>query len=298
MKSINNMIRRIKWAIKRCLSIGKSSVDFLWFLMRMLSKSRLCNPFVRKYSGTVAVLANGPSLKRLLSGLSAERFPDTDFIVMNFMGAVDAFTRIKPKHYCLADPMFFHPNHKEKEVRQLFSMLNERVDWEMNLYIPKDSMKEFKPFSALSNPHIHLVPLNCIEYKGFECLRYFFYKRGLSMPVVATVAIMAIFVGINSGYCRIDLYGVDHTFFDGMCVDKNNRLCNKETHFYDNGDVELKPILRMDNSQIWKIGEYVKAIGQMFISHDLLASYARHRNVRIVNCTECSMIDSYERSIN
>lgn len=32
------------------------------------------------------------------------------------------------------------------------------------------------------------------------------------MPSVVTVALMAIYVGINSGYSEIDLYGVDHTF--------------------------------------------------------------------------------------
>lgn len=38
------------------------------------------------------------------------------------------------------------------------------------------------------------------------------------MPSVVTVALMAIYVGINSGYSEIDLYGVDHTFFDSLTV--------------------------------------------------------------------------------
>lgn len=288
-------MKRMKKIIKRCFYAGKDSVKFVQFLMEIFFRGKLRNPFNRKYSGKVAVLANGPSLKDVLPKLQSENFSDTDFIVMNFFGLGEMFIRIKPEHYCLADPMFFHSSYKEKEVKNLFSILNEKVDWEMNIYIPKVLMNDFKSFSSLSNSYIRLIPLNFINYKGFECFRYFFYKHGLSMPTAQTVANMAIYVGINSGYHQIDLYGVDHTFFDGMCVDENNRLCNKETHFYDSGEVILKPILNTGNSQVWKIGDYVTAIGKMFISHDLLESYARYRNVHIVNCTKCSLIDSYDR---
>ena len=51
------------------------------------------------------------------------------------------------------------------------------------------------------------------------------------MPIAQTVTNMAIFVGINSGYNQVSLYGVDHTFFDSMCVDKNNRLCKRKLIF-------------------------------------------------------------------
>lgn len=224
------------------------------------------NSFSRRYSGKVAILANGPSLKEVLPKLQMDKFSDTDFIVLNFFGMEAVFTRIKPKHYCLADPMFFHPNHKQKEVRNLFSVLNRNVDWDMNIYTPIGSVDDFKVFSALSNPHIRLVSLNTITYKGFECLRHFFYKHGLSMPLAQTVANMVIYVGTNSGYQQIGLYGVDHTFFDSMCVDGNNRLCNKKTYFYDNGEVLLKPILKSDNFQIWMVGDYVTAIGRMFLA--------------------------------
>lgn len=290
------MKREMKRIVKQCLSVGKDSVRFVLFFMEMLLRSGLHDPFKRKYQGKVAVLANGPSLKGVLPKLQSEEFAGTDFIVMNYFGKEEVFTRIKPKHYCLADPMFFYSGHREKEARSLFSLLNEAVDWDMNLYIPKGSVKYFKSFSALSNPYIHLVPLNIINYKGFECFRNFFYKHGLSMPLVNSVAIMAIFVGINSGYKQIDLYGVDHNFFESIYVNENNQLCNRETHFYDKDEVTLKPILRYENSQVLKVGDYIIGIGGIFIGHDLLAAYAHYRNVRIVNCTECSMIDSYERN--
>ena len=53
-------------------------------------------------------------------------------------------------------------------MRNLFSVLNRNVDWDMNIYTPIGSVDDFKVFSALSNPHIRLVSLNTITYKGFE----------------------------------------------------------------------------------------------------------------------------------
>jgi hypothetical protein len=137
--------------------------------------------------------------------------------------------------------------------------------------------------------------MNCVEYRGYEFLRNIFYKKGLSAPRLQTVANMAIYVGINSGYSEVDLYGADHTFLDSLCVNDKNQLCNRDKHFYDNAAVELKPII-MGDGKVWKIANYLEAISYMFKSHDLLEKYSKSENVKIVNCTKGSMIDSYEKS--
>ena len=94
------MKKKIKRIIKQCLSIGRDSINFAAFLVEMIFKSKLHNSFSRRYSGKVAILANGPSLKEVLPKLQMDK-------VLNFFGMEAVFTRIKPKHYCLADPMFF-----------------------------------------------------------------------------------------------------------------------------------------------------------------------------------------------
>ena len=101
------MKKKIKRIIKQCLSIGRDSINFAAFLVEMIFKSKLHNSFSRRYSGKVSILANGPSLKEVLPKLQMDKFSDTDFIVLNFFGMEAVFTRIKPKHDCLADPMFF-----------------------------------------------------------------------------------------------------------------------------------------------------------------------------------------------
>ena len=295
MKSV---IRRvIKSVVKSAASFLKQTFGFASFLAHLLWRTRgdLRNPIRRACSGKLAVLANGPSLKDVLPRLATDEFKDTDFIAMNFFGLSDVFSRVKPRHYCLADPMFIQRNHNYGRVMGLFDALNKRVDWEMNLYIPAHWRNRFPAFSGLHNSHIHVVPLNTTEYGGYEIFRRYFYRRGLSMPVVDTVALMAIYVGINSGYGEVDLYGVDHTFFDSLTVNSKNQLCRRETHFYDKDKADLKPVLRNDNSMIYRMSDYLESIMKMFKGHDLMAAYAASQGVRVVNCTECSMIDSYER---
>lgn len=270
----------------------KDGISFFFYLLRLIKHRGFSNKLVKDKQGKVAVLANGPSLKEVIPRLTGDEFKDVDFIVLNFFAFDDVFFQIRPQHYCFADPMFFEANHRIEEVRRLFSVL-EKVDWDMILYIPASLYKSFLLFSGLKNHNITITKVNCIDYTGFGCFRNFLYKKNLTIPRVQTVAILAIYIGLCKGYSEVDLYGVDHTFFDSLTVNENNELCNSNSHFYGSGNV--KPILRPDNSEIWKMSDYIEVIMYMFKSHDLLASFANYIDVKVLNCTKISLIDSYER---
>lgn len=284
----------MKNIIKGFLEFVVNGLRFLLFLLKILFHGELKSHIRKTKSGKISVLANGPSLKAVLPNLKGNQFENSDFVVLNFFAETDAFWEIKPQHYCFADPMFYSPNHRKEQVLKLFALLD-KVDWQMNVYVIARRLSDFMNFSGVTNKKLNIIPVNSEDYKGYPSLRNCFYKKGMACPPISTVAIMAIYVAINSGYSDIDLYGVDHTFFDSLCVDENNHLCNRDKHFYDNGEAALKPIIRNDNDQIWKISDYVFAIGMMFKSHDLVADYANYMNVNVVNCTPGSMIDSYTR---
>lgn len=291
MLVLQSMVKKV---IKTSIAFLANSVKFCYFICLVLFKSKLKNHISRQHTGKVAVLANGPSLKGVLPRLNTDEFQNVDFIVLNYFAESNEFWAIKPRHYCFADPMFYGPSHREEQVKNLFQLLA-KVDWPMNLYVIAERCSDFLAFSKLKNESITLVPVNTQQYSGYPSFRNFFYKKGLSCPSLSTVAILAIYVAINSGYGHINLYGVDHTFFDSLCVDDNNRLCNRDKHFYDNGEAVLKPIIRNDNGKVFKISDYVFSIGNMFKSHDLLAAYADYMHVDVINCTPGSMIDSYKR---
>lgn len=271
----------------------KDGISFFFYLLRLIKHRGFRNKLVKDKQGKVAVLANGPSLKEVIPQLTSDEFKDVDFIVLNFFAFDDVFFQIRPQHYCFADPMFFKASHRIEEVRRLFSVL-EKVDWDMTLYIPASLYKTFLLFSGLKNPNITITKVNCIDYTGFGCFRNFLYKKNLSSPRAQTIAILAIFVGLCKGYSEIELYGVDHTFFDSLTINENNELCYSDKHFY-NSESGIKPMLRPDSDKPWIISDYIEAIMYMFKGHDILASFAHYLNVEIVNCTRGSLIDSYKR---
>jgi len=289
----------MKKIVKPIFAVIKSTFNFLIFFLKLTLSGSFKNQLKNKNSGTVAVLANGPSLKLELPKFTADKeFEDVDFIVLNFFAFEKTFFEIKPKHYCFADPMFFQDSNRKEDVLRIFNILEHQVTWDLNIYIPSRLYHNFINFSKLKNSHLNIVKNNELVYGGFECFRYFFYKHGLAMPRVQTVANLAVFIALNSGYSNVKLYGVDHTFFDNLKINSNNQLCSSETHFYDNDSaVILKPLLRNDNDEIWKISDYLEALTYMFKSHDELSKYAKYLKVSILNYTTCSMIDSYQRFV-
>lgn len=248
------------------------------------------------HNGICSVMVNGPSLKEVLPNVdtSSEEFNVDDFIVVNYFAENDVFWRIKPKHYCFADPMFFESTFMDNAVKSTFAKL-EKVDWPMTVYIPKKREKQFKQFANLKNEQLKIATLNFTHTWAFDSVRFWAYKKGYAMPPAQNVSIFAIYVALNLGYKEIHVYGVDHTFFDSMCVNDDNVLCNRYRHFYDS-EPELKPIRNTDaKGKVYKVADYVYLIGSMFKSHDMLASYAEYLGTRIINYTRGSLIDSYTR---
>lgn len=244
----------------------------------------------------ITLLCNGPSLKEVLPAVS--KMSNQDFVVVNFFAFSEFFKQIKPRIYCLCDGMFFlntPKNKRREEVLKLYKILNEEVNWNMRLIIPIHFFNEFKEFSKLNNSNIEVVGANQIDFDISEKKLHKLYKKNWACPNPQTVAIMAIYVSINSGYKTINLYGVDHTFTQSLCVNNQNQLCMKYEHFYDT-TVELKPIQDA-------LGNYpsfaheLQTIVNIFHSHEKLESYAKSVNCKIWNCTKGSFIDAYERRL-
>lgn len=274
----------------------KNSFYFIIFLIKLIYHGHFRNPIKKESLGTIAVLANGPSLKDVIPNLLINKeFKDVDYIVLNFFAFDNIFFKIKPKYYCFADPMFFHENHRIRDVRKLFSILENEVDWNLKIFIPAPLYRNFISFSQLKNKNITILGINNLTYRGFSSIKNFLYNKGVATPSMQTVLILALYVGIQIGARSIRLYGADHDSFKNVIVNNDNQLCSIDSHFYEKKIAELKPLRRNDNDEIWKIGDFLESMSKMFKSHDELASFASYSNVKITNCTKGSMIDSYER---
>lgn len=265
---------------------------WFWFVLKYPYRTK-----IEAKSGELVILANGPSLKVDLTQIIDKTKQDkSDIMAINYFAFDDSFYQLKPKHYCLIDVMFFKKSTREEDASKLFEILNNKVDWELTLYIPIYYSRYFKAFSKINNNNINVVIVNNWKYMGFEKFRNTYYKWGVACPELFTVATMAIYVGVMAKYEKIRLYGFDHTFFDNIQINQENQLSSVYNHFYkEDGRAKLEPIRKIESGEIWKVSDYVLEKGLLFKSHDQLSSFANYMNVSVLNCTKNSMIDSYKR---
>ena len=272
------------------------AIHVLFFIIPYIFDKGKRFPYKKNKTGTLCVLANGPSLKEVLKKIDNKEFYNVEFSVMNSFADVPEFEIIKPKYYCMVDPLFIHETVKIDLAMKAFKALNEKVNWEMTLFIPSFfGLNRFLAFSHINNPFINIRVLPSIRYGGESTfIPTILFKYGMTIPRM-TVAQTCIYIGINSGFEEIHLYGMEHTFINTLAVDKQSRLCWKDEHFYDD-KMEQKLFYKNDGS-LYKISEYLLEKSILFKTHDILALYAKQIGCKILNYTPITMIDSYKRYI-
>lgn len=239
---------------------------------------------------SVYILANGPSLNNEITELINVNAPLNKSLVVNFFVETSFFTQIKPMYYCLADPGFNRRELLNERSHNVYKLLNEKVSWPMTLFVWKEA--EQMVSKLISNPNIKVVSLSILLFRGFESKRYEYYKKGKSVPSYVNVTIMALYALLNMGYSTIYLYGVDHSFLAGLCVNDDNRLCIVEKHFYGTEKTEFPP--KQDGS-LWKMKDFVYNKYLTFVEHEVMRGYADYLGAQIINCTKDSWIDAYIR---
>ncbi|MFP3043043.1 hypothetical protein LQZ19_14605 [Treponema primitia] len=272
------------------------------FCFRVLVKEGLKNyvaeigPNSMHPSRELAVFGNGPSVKGIVNEENNFNFQDMDVFATNDFCFDNIFTEIQPKYYILSDPVYFLPESPLKdEVDKTFNILNETVGWPMFLYVQLSTQKACQ--DKIYNINIKVIPFHSFEYNGYQGFRNWFLKHGLCSESYGTVVLNAELIGINIGYKIVYLFGVEHTFFDNLYIDENNRLCSVIRHFFDDKPV-LRPIVNYHNlgrETRYTMSEFLERNAKLFHGHEILREYADYCSVNIYNCTKNSLIDAYER---
>lgn len=274
-------------------------IDTIFYFLYFLTKedftdyiSKLCKEEPGE-SQTVHVLANGPSLNESISRIEAEwdKYAGDEFCGVNYIADLESYERLKPKYYALSDPKFFCEGLPDKErVENMYMNMNERTTWKMYLFIP---YLYYKTFKAITNSNIVVVPLHTRQYIGFESLRFWYYRRGLGNGEFGTVVQNAEYALITKGYKHINLYGVEHNYFNGLVVTDNNEFCYRYLHIGET-EAKLTPVSFGAHYGI-RVHHFMKGFGYLFEGHDILNRYAQSVGCEILNCTKGSFIDSYKR---
>ena len=290
---------------EKIIAAVRDTFDTLLFFATMAVKEDFRNyikgsePAPMNPSRRLAILGNGPSLAQQLPELIACREWDkADMVAVNFFALSDEFELIRPKYYVISDPMFFRKAGESERITALYQALATKVDWPMTLYVQYYNPEHFDYGAAIGfNSNIRIVPFHTTVFHGFRKVEFWCYRRGLGSGNFGTVVQNAEFIGILLGYKQIELYGVDHTLLDGLCVDEQNRLCRRQSHYYDNEPAEPKPIFfnATNPPRPYTMHLYLKETAELFRGHEVLRDWAEEQCVKIINRTKGSLIDAYER---
>lgn len=293
-------------AFTKTIAFMRNTFDTVLYFVVMLFKENFRNYVSRagtvgKPAPAMTILGNGPSLATELPALIARRPQDTsDFMVVNYFAEDARFEQVRPEYYVLSDPMFFRDSTSRERVRALYETLDSKVTWPMNLYVQYYNPERFDYRAALPNPNIRIVRFHTQVYRGFRPLEFWLFRHGLGSANFGTVVQVGEYVALLLGYRRIELYGVDHTLLEGLCVDGQNRLCRIDRHYYDAQGPQSppavpQPIYRKVPHEAYTMAGYLAEVAELFRGHEVLRDYARSLGARIVNCTQGSIIDAYER---
>lgn len=236
-------------------------------------KERL--PMQKPKDRPLSILLNGPSLNDSLKYLEREK---TDVCMVNHAITKELYVQMKPEYVCLADPNFFIMNRKM--IYDFYKRIDE-INPEQIIFYPSyaklESIKKGrKQFKRVYRPEVPFDP----DRYSVKLL-----EKNLMAPSFINVGIMAIYVGIQLGYKKIFLHGADINDFKNFVVNKNLKVEMIDSHFY--GDVKVGVEGNMDM--------LVRCLQREFSQFYILSRYAKAEHVKIINMSNESMLDCFER---
>lgn len=266
--------------------------------LAMLGSIALQSRYVRRSKEQperpLLILGNGPSLADTLR----EQRPAMaayDLLAVNFAANTPVFADLKPRHYVLADPHFFHAAG-DANVEKLWKAMD-GVSWPMTLHLPAkmSGVAQAKAWVA-GGAERRILPFNMTPAQGFPRLTRMMIDAGLAIPRPRNVLIPSIMAGIRMGYRHIAIAGADHTWTRTLSVDDQNRVVTLQPHFYADNKDEKERVAGVYKDI--RLHEILQSMTIAFRSYHEIAAYARRRGIEIVNVTPGSFIDAFPRRVS
>lgn len=282
------MILKLLSLIKLFFCNAYQSIIWMFFQIRTENFENYIKKSKRENS--LAILATGPSLLVDIEKYR-NRILKSDLCVVNDFCHSDIFYVLKPSMYVLADPMYFDSSIMGLTERKTMDILS-KATWNIDLYVPYNCLKTLT--KCMDNNYINVLPYHTNPYYGWKFVKFYLYKKGLSMPRMQNVLHACLFSGINMGYKRIDMYGVDHSWTKDIRVNIKNEVCLNNSHFYDTHSEQLV-VWKKNSGEPYKMHEILTDLSFMFIGYHTLYEYSLMCNCVINNMTSDSFIDAFDR---
>lgn len=301
MEIFVKLIRFILYALKALLTFIENVIRTIHVILQVIIHGSFRNDLAKRdfIDKTCYLFGNGPSLKRYLQENKYD-FTTEFVIVVNDFVKSEYFERVKPQLYIFADPGYWvndKVTYKEMtQVRnEVFELINVKTKWNIDIFIPFNAFKTRVFQEAFnSNEFIKINTYNNFEFRGFNNMRNFFYKKNLAIPKPQNVLIPSIIIAINSGFNEINILGAEHSWTQNLFVNEKNEVCITDSHFYDKENIKMTPWRNL-SGDVYKMGEILIDLARMFDGYYKLRDYANYCNVKVYNCSEYSFIDAFER---
>jgi len=244
------------------------------------------------------VMGNGPSLKELFLDNHINLL-NYEICVVNDFALSETYEFLKPKYYVISDDLYWMDygasNCLMWDRNKLFDILINKTDWELLFFIPSEIFKKnFFQKIFLNNSNIKVIPFNKYPFRGFNRIKYFLYRRNLSMPQIQNVLVAALFIGLNLEYKKLFLLGAENDWTKFIRVNDHNEVCTVNNHFYKTESMQLTP-WNKGTGENYKMMEILTDLSKMFAGYAEINKYAKIKRAKIVNSTKNSLIDSFAR---
>jgi hypothetical protein len=243
------------------------------------------------------VLGNGPSLNKSMKEHPVF-FSSRHLFAVNHFASSDYYTQLKPEYYVLNATEMWNPKAYDKYVKMgetLFTQLAEKTEWPLHLFINSEAAKYSKWKKILaSNRHIRVYYFNAAPVEGFQTFEHFCYQKNLGMPRPHNVLIPSLIIALNLKFKKIYIAGADHNWMKDMMVDENNRVYLTQKHFYDEKTAQ-KNTMHKRGTGVRRMHEVLQKFAHSFESYLKIRAYADKLGIPVINLTEGSFIDAFER---
>ena len=252
-----------------------------------------------KNKSNALILGNGPSLTQSLE-LYQNEFNQFDLIAVNRFPETDAYTELKPSILVLLAPQFFKPDSELSQEyilanQSLFEHLAKKTAWPLLIVAPANERGSKQLADLLKrNKYIKVYYIKTSPMEGLVFFKHLMFSLRQGMPRPHNVLIPSLMIAIQAKYEQIAIVGADHSWLKEISVAKKNEALVHQKHFYDENSSSPKQmadyIVRPR-----KLHEILHKFYLAFKGYWEISNYAKEKGVRIVNCSETSMIDAFER---
>lgn len=239
-------------------------------ILNIKIRYKISNEWGRKVSEEnknkeIVLIAGGPSYNDELAEFLLKNRDDYVLMVVNYYVLNKFSEKIIPDYYVLSDPL------------TLISVPSENNS-KLYKYIKDNKIKIICPIKG----GWEVIENAYLRFDDRECLLFGSVKPDLPRGYTSNTFFKAIAMATALKFRKIYLFGFDYDYFSKISLDENNRIKFKSQHHYG---VEYEDL----SFQYESIGHLLNHLSR---DHYYISNL---KNDRIINVTEKSMIDCFER---